>query len=157
MTPPVRTETDRAIDALLTRFPRKESALLPALFLIQDEKGFVSEESMCYVAEKIGLSPAFVAGVVSFYTMFHRRPVGRHHLQVCRTLPCALRGSRAIVDHLRSRRGIEVGATTADGRFSLVEVECLGACDTAPMCQINDNDHHHLDPGKIDALLETLK
>ena len=79
MTPPVRTETDRAIDALLTRFPRKESALLPALFLIQDEKGFVSEESMCYVAEKIGLSPAFVAGVVSFYTMFHRRPVGRRN------------------------------------------------------------------------------
>jgi NADH-quinone oxidoreductase subunit E len=157
MTAPVRPETDRAIDALLTRFPRKGSALLPALYLIQGEKGCVSEESMDYVAGKIGLSPAFVAAVVSFYTMFHNRPVGRHHIQVCRTLPCALRGSAAIVEHIKKRLGIDVGETSPDGRFSLVEVECLGACDTAPMCQINDRDHFHLDDKKLDALLETLK
>ena len=157
MTAPVRPETDRAIDDLLTRFPQKDSALLPALYLIQDEKGYVSEESMSYVAEKIGLSPVFVAGVVTFYTMFHTRPVGRHHIQVCRTLPCALRGSVSIVEHLKQRLGIEAGESTPDGRFSLVEVECLGACDTAPMCQINDKDYFHLDEKKLDALLETLK
>ncbi len=157
MTAPVHPETDRAIDALLTRFPHKGSALLPALYLIQDETGYVSEESMSYVAEKIGLSPVFVAGVVTFYTMFHNRPVGRHHLQVCRTLPCALRGSASIVGHLKKRLDIEAGESTPDGRFSLVEVECLGACDTAPMCQINDKDYFHLDEKKLDALLETLK
>lgn len=157
MSLPVRPETNRAIDALLTRFPHKGSALLPMLYLIQDEQGYVPEESMVYVAGKLSVSPAFVAGVVTFYTMYHRRPVGRHHVQVCRTLPCALRGSRKIVDHLKARLGIDVGETTPDGRFSLVEVECLGACDTAPMCQINDQDYFHLDPQKLDALLKTLE
>lgn len=157
MTLPVRPETDRAIDALLTRFPHKGSALLPALYLIQDEKGYVSQESMRYVAERIGVSPVFVAGVVTFYTMFHRRPVGRHHIQVCRTLSCALRGSAAVVEHLKKRLGIEIGETTPDGQVSLVEVECLGACDMAPMCQINDEERHLLDEKKIDAILETLE
>ena len=154
---PVRPETDRRIDELKGRFPRPGSALLPALYLIQEEKGFVSEESMEYVAGKLGVSPAFVAGVVSFYTLFHRRPVGRHHLQVCRTLPCALRGCANLLAHLRTRLGIGPGETTLDGRFSLVEVECLGACDTAPMMQVNDQDHGHLDPQKVDALLESLR
>jgi NADH-quinone oxidoreductase subunit E len=157
MSAPVSPAADRAIDALMTLFPHKGSALLPALYLIQDEKGYVSQESMSYVAEKIGLSPVFVAGVVTFYTMFHRKPVGRHHIQVCRTLSCALRGSAAVVEHLKTRLGIEVGGTTPDGRFSLVEVECLGACDMAPMCQINDDERHLLDAGKIDAILETLE
>jgi NADH-quinone oxidoreductase subunit E len=157
VTPPVRPETDRAIDALLGRFPQKGSALLPALYLIQEEKGFVSEESMRYVAGKVGVSPVFVAGVVTFYTMFHQKPVGRHHIQVCRTLSCALRGGAAVVEHLRKRLGVEVGGTTPDGRFSLVEVECLGACDMAPMCQINDQDHYRLDGGRLDALLEALE
>src|SRR5439155_22056744 len=93
VTIPVRPETDRRIDELLTRFPMRGSALLPALYLVQEEKGHVSDESMEYVASKIGVSPAFVAGVVSFYTMFHRQPVGRRHIQVCRTLPCALSGA----------------------------------------------------------------
>ena len=157
MSAAVSPATDRAIDALMTRFPHQGSALLPALYLIQDEKGYVSQESMSYVAEKLGLSPVFVAGVVTFYTMFHRAPVGRHHIQVCRTLSCALRGSAAVVEHLKKRLGIEVGGTTPDGRFSLVEVECLGACDMAPMCQINDQERHLLDAGTIDAILETLE
>jgi len=156
MSAPVSPETDRAIEALMTRFPQKGSALLPALYLIQDEKGFVSQESMNYLADKIGLSPVFVAGVVTFYTMYHRKPVGRHHIQVCRTLSCSLRGSAAVVEHLKKRLGIEVGETTPDGRVSLVEVECLGACDMAPMCQINDEERHLLDEKKIDAILETL-
>ena len=157
MTAPVRPDTDRAIDALLTRYPGRGSALLPALYLIQDEIGFVSEESMSYVAEKIDVSPAFVAGVVSFYSMFYRRPVGRHHSQVGRTLPCAMRGSRSVPDPRKTRLGIREGETTPDGRFSLVEVECLGACDAAPMCQINDQDHFHLDEKKLDALLDSLE
>ncbi|MBI4169465.1 MAG: NADH-quinone oxidoreductase subunit NuoE [Acidobacteria bacterium] len=157
MTIPVRPETDRRIDELLRRFPLRESALLPALHLIQEEQGYVSEESMEYAAAKIGVSAAFVAGVVSFYTMFHRSPVGRHHIQVCQTLPCALRGTRRIMKHLEERLGIRRGETTADGRFSLVAVECLGACDTAPMLQINDQEFGRLDPQRLDEILERLR
>ena len=154
---PVSEETDRAIDALLTRFPRQGSALLPALYLIQDEKGWISEESMVYAAGKIGVSPAFVAGVVSFYTMLHTRPVGRHHIQVCRTLSCMLRGGYEVMDHLEGRLGIKKGETTPDGKFSLTFVECLGACDTAPCAQVNDEEVGLLDREKVDALIERLK
>jgi NADH-quinone oxidoreductase E subunit len=157
MSLPVRPETDRAIDALKASFPHPGSALLPALHLVQEETGCIAEEAMVYVAGKIGVSPAFVAGVVSFYTMFHTRPVGRHHIQVCRTLPCALRGAGEIVAHLSKRLGIQPGETTPDGRFSLVEVECLGTCDTAPICQINDEEHGRLDPQSVDRLLESLR
>jgi NADH-quinone oxidoreductase subunit E len=153
---PVTAETDRRIDALLTRYPQRGSALLPALYLVQDEKGWISDESMAYVAGKIGVSPAFVEGVVSFYTMYHRRPVGTHHIQVCRTLSCMLRGGRDVMNRLRRSLGIEPGEVTPDGRFSLEWVECLGACDTAPCAQVNDEDVALLDPAKADALLERL-
>lgn len=157
MTIPVRPETDQRIDALKTAYPRPGSALLPALYLIQEEKGHISDESMEYVAGKIGVPPAFVAGVVSFYTLFHREPVGRYHIQLCRTLPCALRGCGAILEHLERRLGIHAGERTPDGKFSLTTVECLGACDMAPMVQINDEEHFLLDPGKVDAILASLR
>ncbi len=157
MSLPVRPETERKIDELLARFPQRGSALLPALHLIQDEQGHISTESMAYVAGKVGASPAFVAGVVSFYTMFHRTPVGRHHIQVCRTLPCALRGAGDLAAHLEARLGIRPGQTTPDGRFSLAAVECLGACDRAPMLQIGDEDRGPLDAGQVDALLARLE
>ena len=146
-----------AFEPILTRFPMKGSALLPALYLVQGETGFVSEESMEYVAGKLGVSPAFVAGVVSFYTMFHREPVGRHHVQVCRTLPCALRGANDLMAHLKTRLGIRDGETRADGKFSLVSVECLGACDRAPFVQINDREYGPLDAAKMDDLLKRLE
>jgi NADH-quinone oxidoreductase E subunit len=157
VTIPVRPETDRRIDELLARFPMKGSALLPALYLVQEEKGHVSDESMEYVASKIGVSPAFVAGVVSFYTMFRRRPVGRHHIQVCRTLPCALGGADGLMAHLRTRLGIKDGETRADGTISLASVECLGACDRAPFIQINDREHGPVDTGKMDEILKGLE
>ncbi|OLE65500.1 MAG: hypothetical protein AUG03_04485 [Acidobacteria bacterium 13_1_20CM_2_68_14] len=157
MTIPVRPETDRKIDDLLSVYPMKGSALLPALYLVQEEKGHLSEESMEYVASKIGLSAAFVAGVVSFYTMFHRKPVGRHHIQVCRTLPCALSGSDDLMAHLKGRLGIVDGETRSDGAYSLVSVECLGACDRAPFIQINDEEHGPVDPAKMDEILKRLE
>ena len=154
---PVSTETDRKIDALLDYYPKRSSALLGALYAVQEEQGWVSEPAMEYVAAKFGVAPAFVAGVVSFYTMFHRSPVGRHHIQLCRTLSCMLRGSRSVMQHLTGRLGIEPGGVTKDGRFSLQWVECLGACDTAPCAQVNDEDVPLLDAAKVDALLERLK
>jgi NADH-quinone oxidoreductase subunit E len=156
-TRPVSAETDRAIDALLTKYPRRSSALLPALYAVQAEHGFVPEEAMDYVAGKVGVSAAFVAGVVSFYTMFHRHPVGKHHIQVCRTLSCMLRGSFQVMGRLKEKLGIEPGQTTPDGRFSLQYVECLGACDTAPCAQINDDDVPLLDAAKVDDLLARLR
>ncbi len=152
----VRPETDRRIDELLSAFPRKGSALLPALYLVQEEKGYVPAEAMEYLAGKLDVSPAFVAGVVSFYTMFHTKPIGRHHIQICRTLSCALRGCRAVLRHLEERLGIRPGETTPDGRFSLETVECLGACDQAPMIQINQEEHGLLDPNKMDEVLARL-
>jgi NADH-quinone oxidoreductase subunit E len=156
-TRPVSAETDRKIDALLGKYPRKSSALLPALYAVQEEHGWVPEDAMDYVAGKIGVSAAFVAGVVSFYTMFHRRPVGKHHIQICRTLSCMLRGSHQAMARLEEKLGIEAGEVTPDGRFSLAFVECLGACDTAPCAQINDEDVPLLDPAKVDELLARLK
>lgn len=157
MSLPVSAETDKKIDALLTRFPAKSSALLPALYLVQEEKGWVPEEAMTYVAAKLGVSPAFVAGVVSFYTMFHQRPVGRHHVQVCRTLPCALAGSDDLMAHLKNRLRLKDGEMSADARFSLASVECLGACDRAPFLQINDKEFGPLDAAKMDAILKGLE
>lgn len=157
MSGPVTPATDRKIDALLTRFPQRGSALLPALYLVQQEKGHIGAEAMAYVAGKIGVAPAFVAGVVSFYTMFHPQPIGRHHIQVCCTLPCALRGALDVMRYLEEKLGIKRGETTRDGTFTLSAVECLGACDTAPMFQINEDEHGHLDPGKIDAILASLQ
>ncbi len=117
----------------------------------------MSEESTEYVAGKLGVSPAFVAGVVSFYTMFHRRPVGRHHVQVCRTLPCALRGASDLMAHLKTCLGVRDGETRADGKFSLVSVECLGACDRAPFIQINDREYGPLDAAAMDTILKGLE
>jgi NADH-quinone oxidoreductase subunit E len=157
VTIPVRPETDRRIDELLARFPMKGSVLLPALYLVQEDKGHVSDESMEYVASKIGVSPAFVAGVVSFYTMFHRAPVGRHHIQICRTLPCALRGADDLMAHVRKRLGMKDGETRADGKFSLTSVECLGACDRAPFLQINEREFGPVDAAKMDEILKGLE
>ncbi|MGH9870786.1 MAG: NADH-quinone oxidoreductase subunit NuoE [Candidatus Polarisedimenticolia bacterium] len=150
-------ETLRRIDEVIARYPVKQSALLPALWLAQKEQGFCGLEAQEQIAQKIGVSPAFVGGVVSFYTMYHTRPVGRHVIDVCTTVSCWLRGSDDLVGHIEKRLGIKVGETTSDGRVTLRTVECLGSCGTAPMCQIGDDFHENLTPQAMDALLETLR
>jgi NADH-quinone oxidoreductase subunit E len=149
--------TLKEIDRAIARYPRKESALLPALWLAQQEQGFCSLEAQKQIAEKIGVSPAFVAGVVSFYTMFHTRPVGRHVVDLCTTVSCWLRGSDDLLSQLERKLGIKAGETTRDGRFTLRTVECLGSCGTAPMCQINEDYHEDLTFKKIDTILDGLK
>ena len=145
------------LDALLTRYPTKEAALLPALWLVQRQEGWISEESMEYVAGLLGISPVKVFSVVSFYTMFYTRPMGRHVIQVCRNLSCSLLGARELVRHIEDRIGVGVGETTADGRYSLLTVECLGSCGTAPMMQVNDDYHENLTRERVDALLTEMK
>jgi len=146
------------IERLIALYPDRRSALLPALWVAQKEQGFVGVKPMEEIAARIGVAPAFVAGVVSFYTMYQTRPVGRYLVQVCTTLSCYLRGADALVRHLKEKLGVDLGGTTADGKFTLVAVECLGSCGTAPMLQLNDDFHENLDPiEKVDALLDSLK
>jgi len=150
-------ETENRIEAALAEYPRPQSALLAVLHLLQAERGYVADEDIEYAAKRVDVPVAHVAGVVSFYTMFRRQPPGRHHLQVCRTLTCQLRGCREILAHLSKRLGIAEGEVTSDGRFSLVTVECLGSCDTAPMMQVNDDYHEGLTIERLDALLDSMK
>jgi NADH-quinone oxidoreductase E subunit len=122
---------------LLGHYPTRQAALLPTLWLAQREFGWLSDATQDYVARLMELPPAHVRAVVSFYTMFHRKPVGRYLLDVCTNLSCRLRGADKIVDCIRRKLGIDIGQTTPDGKFTLGSVECLASCGTAPMLQLN--------------------
>ncbi len=139
------------------RYPKKEAALLPVLYLTQEEFGYLSMEAIDYVAKVMELPPARVYGVVSFYSMLNMKPIGRHHIQVCRTLSCALMASEKITAFLKARLGIQTGETTPDGKFTLSEVECLASCGTGPMMQINDEYYENLSEEKIEEKLRNLK
>lgn len=143
-------------DDIVTRYPIKRAAIMPTLWLAQEEFGWLSNEVLEYVAELLELSPAFVASVASFYTMYYKRPMGRHHVQVCTNLSCTLVGADHILECLRARLAIEVGQTTADRQFSLSEVECLGSCGTAPMMQINDDYWENLTPDRTLEIIDRL-
>ncbi|HEY7317441.1 MAG TPA: NAD(P)H-dependent oxidoreductase subunit E [Candidatus Binatia bacterium] len=147
----------KKFEETVARYPRKEAALLPILCLAQREFGYLGEEAIDYVARLMGQSPARVSGVVSFYTMLNRKPIGSHHIQICRTLPCALRGAERVTSFVSKTLGIGVGQTTADRRFTLSEVECLASCGTGPMMQINDDYYENLTDEKVTEILAALK
>jgi NADH-quinone oxidoreductase E subunit len=150
-------EAYKKFEETVGRYPKKEAAMLPVLYLAQEEFGYLSPEAIQYVARLMGQSPAQVTGVVSFYTMLNMKPIGRYHIQVCRTLPCALRGAEKLTSFLEKVLGIEVGQTTENGRFTLSEVECLASCGTAPMMQINDDYYESLTEEKTAEILGSLK
>jgi NADH-quinone oxidoreductase E subunit len=129
----------KELDELLTRYPTKMAALLPALWIVQSERGWVSERSMTEVAGLLGLTPAYVKGVVTFYTMYHQHPVGKYFVQVCTTSPCGVCGAEDVVKAFLKHTGTgDLGTTSADGRFTVIEVECLGACGFATPIMINE-------------------
>jgi NADH-quinone oxidoreductase subunit E len=138
-------------------YPERQAALLPVLRMAQEAFGYVSPEIEVYVAELFEMSPAHVHEVVTFYTLFFQRPVGRHVISVCHNLSCSLRGAEDIVAHLEERLGIEAGETTADGRVTLLRVECLCACEAAPMMQVDEQYVGPLDPAGVDRVLEGLR
>jgi NADH-quinone oxidoreductase subunit E len=138
-------------------YPDPQGALLPALHLAQDVFGYISEEVEAYVAGLFGLAPAHVHEVVTFYTMYFREPKGRHVVAVCHNLSCHLAGAPAILEHLRRRLGIEPGGTTDDGRVTLLAVECLCACEMAPMLQVDDRYEGNLTPETVDRLIDQLR
>src|SRR5512135_3080785 len=150
-------ETLKKFEETVARYPKKEAAMLPVLYLAQQEFGHIGSEAIEYIAKLMGQAPVRVQGVVSFYTMFNMKPIGRHHIQICRTLPCALRGAERVTGLLKQKLGIETGQTTPDGRFTLSEVECLASCGTAPMMQVNDDYFENLTEEKIDQILDAMK
>jgi NADH-quinone oxidoreductase subunit E len=142
---------------LQSMYPDKRGALLPVLHLAQEVFGFISLEVEEHVAGLFDLSPAHVHEVVTFYTLFFQEPKGRHVVSVCHNLSCHLMGAKSILEHLTERLGIEVGETTPDGRITLLSVECLCACEDAPMMQVDDRYEGLLTPEKVDRILEGLR
>ena len=147
----------KKIEALKTVYETNQSALIPALHVAQGEQGWLSEETQAEVATLLELTPQAVREVVSFYTMFHEKPVGKFLLQVCRNLSCSLRGGHRLQRQIEDRLGIHDGETTRDGRFTLESVECLGSCGTAPVLMVNDRYHENVTPQEMDRLLTELK
>ncbi len=152
-------ENQRAFDEIVTRYPadQRKSAILYALYLVQKQQGYITGAGMRHVATQIGCTPAEVEDVVSYYTMFYTRPVGKYVLNVCRTLSCALLGAERVTEELSATLGIGPGQTTADSLFTIMEVECLGACDRAPVVMVNDDWHERLAPEQVGRFIEDIK
>jgi NADH:ubiquinone oxidoreductase subunit E len=142
---------------LLTRYPTKMAALLPALWIVQRERGWVSDEAMAEVAEFLELTPAYVKGVVTFYTMYHQHPVGQYFVQVCTTSPCGICGAEDVVkSFLQHTRTGELGITSADGKYTVIEVECLGACGFPTPVMINEQFIESVTPETVPDILAKL-
>jgi NADH-quinone oxidoreductase E subunit len=147
----------KKFEQTVARYPKKEAALLPVLQLAQREFGYLGPQAIAYIAKLMDQPAARVHGIVSFYTMLYTKPMGRYHVQVCRTLPCALRGSDKITSCIKQVLGVDIGQTSSDGIFTLSEVECLASCGTAPMMQVNDDYYESLTEEKVTAILQRLK
>jgi NADH-quinone oxidoreductase E subunit len=146
------------LQQILTRYPTKQAALLPALWLVQEQRGWISDHNMTEVAEVLGLTPAYVKGVVTFYTMYHRHPVGRRFVQVCTTSPCNVCGAEDVVRALLDATGAkELGATSPDGNWTVIEAECLGACGFATPVLINDDFIESVTAEKVPELVRKYR
>lgn len=145
------------IEELKKHYPTPRAVVLEALWMWQDEHGWVSQEGMKYVGALLGIPVHEVYGIVTFYTMYNTKPVGRHKLEVCTNVSCMLRNSEKIVKRIQDTLNIKVGETTPDNRFTLVEAECLGSCGTAPMMQVGDEYYENLDEASVEKILNELK
>ena len=150
-------QSKREIRKIRDEYPDPQSAVLPALYLTQqDYCGWLPEQAFDEVAEVMDLPATEVAAAATFYTMFNKKPVGRHLIQVCTNISCSLLGAEHLLSYISHKLGIDAGETTEDGKFTLLEVECLGSCDTAPMMQIDDGYHENLTEEKVDEILAGL-
>jgi NADH-quinone oxidoreductase E subunit len=144
------------IDTILARYPTKQAALLPVLWVAQETWGWVSKEAAEEVARILDPTPAHVDGVLTFYTMYNLNPVGRSLIQVCTSISCHLAGAEELLEHCRRRLGVDLEQMTPDGRFTVVEVECIAGCDKAPSIMINDTYHEPVDVAALDRLIDSL-
>ncbi len=150
-------ENLKKIEALQKRYPSPKALSLPCLWMVQYQEGMISLEAIEVIAELLDTPPMEIYRVATFYTMFNLERVGKYHIQLCKTLSCALCGKAEILEHLESKLGLVAGESSEDGRYTLTQVECLGSCGTAPVMQINDVYYENLTDDKIDAILEDLK
>lgn len=150
-------EREKEVEQILARYPNRPAACIPLLHLCQEQNGWISDEIIEWVAARIGLSAAQVKGVVTFYTLFNKEPVGKHQVWVCRTLSCALRGADDILHHCEKRLGIHVGQTTSDGKVTLRTAECLASCGTGPMMQVDKDYYENLTAAEVDKILDRLR
>lgn len=151
---------EEKIEKLVKKYPNGDAALLPLLHLLQEEEGqgkMISRESMERAAKLLNVPVSRVKGVVSFYTMYNQKPVGKYFIQVCTNIACSILNSQEIVNHIEKKLGIKAGETTPDGKFTLITVECLGSCGTAPMMQINNDYYENLDKSRVEEILASLK
>lgn len=149
-------EIEAEIDGHLAKYPVKRSAILPLMFIVQRERGYLDPPGVAYLANRLSLRITDIWEVATFYSMLQTEPVGKYHIQICKTLSCKIMGEPKITEYICSKLGIKPGETTADGRFTISLVECLGSCGTAPMLQLGFDYHENLTPEKIDKLFETL-
>lgn len=150
-------DTKKKIKDIIDSYPDKEAALLPVLHLVQQETGYISDNEEKKVAELLNISQVRVKEVISFYTMFNRKPIGKYHIQVCSNLSCSLLNSESLIEYLTEKLGIGVGETTSDNKFTLSTVQCLGACEQAPCMMVNFNYYGKLDKNKIDIILDEFE
>ena len=148
---------EAAFADLLTKYPTKQAVVIPALWLAHDQIGYLTPESMDYVASRLEQSPVSVYAVVEFYTMFHTSPPGKHHIQLCRTLSCDMRGCMDMTAKIKEKIGIGPGEKSDDGMFSFELVECLGSCGTAPMMRMDNQYFENLSEDKLDRILQACK
>ena len=151
------SENEIKFQEYVSRYPVIDSVMLPALWLVQEQEAWVSPEAMVYVADRLGKTPIQVYEVATFYTMFNLKPIGKHHIELCKTISCMLCGSKDIKNHIKQTIGIEPGQTSEDGLFHLSEVECLGACGGAPMFALDGQYHEKLTNQKVDELIAECK
>lgn len=145
------------LDAVVARYPTRESALMPALWIVQDEQGHIPPSGVVWLAARLEMPEARVWEVVTFYTMYRSEPQAKHVLQVCHNISCHIMGARGIIGHLEERLGIRLGQATTDGLFQLEGVECLGSCGSGPCLQLGRHLYENLTPAKVDALLDSLR
>jgi len=146
-------EERREIEAEIPRYPQKKATCIEAMKIVQRHRGWVSDEALQAIGELLGMTVDELEGVASFYNLIFRKPVGRHVILICDSVSCWIMGYERMREHLTARLGIDLGETTADGRFTLLPIACLGACDHAPALMIDDDLHGDLDPKKIDEIL----
>lgn len=145
------------IEYHISKYPDKRSAVMPLLYIAQEEYGYITPEAMQEIADLLDLDVTHVKGIVGFYTMYYDRPKGRYLIQICTDLPCALRGAEEFSQHVCEMLGIQPGETTEDGLFTVENVMCLAACDKAPVMQVNFHYHENLDLDKANKLIEALR
>lgn len=153
----ISEQAEKRVKELQAKYPDARSAIMPALYIAQEELGYLNKEAIHWVSDMIGISPAHVMEVATFYTMYYKNPVGKFHFQVCRTLSCALRGAGCLTKHLKEKFDLEPHEVSKDGRWSFEEVECLGSCGSAPMVEVNDRYFENLTPEKLDELIAAIE